>query len=277
MIIGGAEDRAGSKAVLARILDLAGGPGSSVAVITTASSVTGHMEEVYTRAFSDLGAAKVVPLHIDSRQVANDPANVSTVYDADIVFMTGGSQARLASILGGSEVAKAMHRARRDHGTVIAGTSAGASAISEHMLRDGEPHCLARKDMTNLIPGLGLLRRVVIDQHFTQRNRLGRLLSIVAENPFILGIGIDEDTAIVVDADTTMEVIGNHTVTIVDGRQMQSNVLDVAPGSLLAMTDIRLHVLPAGQRFHIETRTPVAEATSADRVQIPREVPAAEA
>ncbi|MBC7543972.1 MAG: cyanophycinase [Candidatus Sericytochromatia bacterium] len=255
VIIGGAEDKEGDKQILARVIALSGADRARIAVITTASSITAEMEAIYTRAFLDLGAASIIPLHIDDRADANNPDHVEAISNATGVFMTGGSQARLAHILGGSEVAKAMHRSRRDRGTCIAGTSAGASAISEHMVRDGDQDILPRKDMTNLIPGLGLLKRVLIDQHFTQRQRLARLVAAVAENPFVLGIGIDENTALVVDADTTLEVIGAGTVNIVDGRSMDSNITSIRPGTLLTLNNINLHILAAGARFHVESRT----------------------
>ncbi len=260
MIIGGAEDKEGERAILRRVVELSGGPKARIAVITTASSITAEMEAIYTRTFMDLGAASIEPLHIDDRKDANDPAHVETVFASTGVFMTGGSQARLANILGGSEVAKAMHRSRRDQGTCIAGTSAGASAISDHMVRDGEQDILPRKDMTNLIPGLGLLKRVLIDQHFTQRQRLSRLMAAVAENPFVLGIGIDENTAIIVDKDTNLEVAGAGVVTIVDGRQMNTNINEIPAGRLLRINDVNLHILPAGSRYHIETRTALPSA-----------------
>src|SRR5690606_15716106 len=122
----------------------------------------------------------------------------------------------------------------------------------------------------------GLLRRVVIDQHFTQRNRLGRLLSIIAENPFVLGIGIDEDTAIIVDRDTNLEVVGTHTVTIVDGRNMHSTINEIPAGQILALTNVTLNVLPAGHRYNIETRTPLAPAPKREIVGTPESIPAAE-
>jgi cyanophycinase len=260
VIIGGAEEKEGERDILRRVVALSGGHKARIAVITTASSITAEMEAIYTRTFMDLGAAEIYPLHIDDRKDANDAANVETIFASTGVFMTGGSQARLANILGGTEVAKAMHRSRRDQGTCIAGTSAGASAISDHMVRDGEQDILPRKDMTNLIPGLGLLKRVLIDQHFTQRQRLARLMAAVAENPFVLGIGIDENTAIIVDRDTNLEVAGAGVVTIVDGRQMNTNINEIPAGRLLRINDVTLHILPAGARYHIETRTALPSA-----------------
>ncbi|MDB5098091.1 MAG: cphB [Cyanobacteria bacterium RYN_339] len=255
VIIGGAEDRTGDRAILSKVVELSGGPKAHIVVLTTASSFGAELEQIYGNAFRELGAAKVTSLHIHDRLDANDPALADLVLNASGIFMTGGDQSRLASILGGSEVGKAMHRAFKRRGACVAGTSAGASAISEHMVAGGRKGTHPKKGMLNLVPGLGLLNRVIIDQHFSQRHRLGRLLSIVAQNPFLLGVGIDEDTAIVVEPNTDLQVIGAGAVTIVDARQMTySNVNEVRRNEILAMTNIQFHLLPAGFRFHIETR-----------------------
>jgi cyanophycinase len=264
VIIGGAEDRTGDKTVLSKVVELSGGPKAHIVVLTTASSFGPELEQIYGNAFRDLGAAKVTTLHIHDRLDANDPALSELVLNATGVFMTGGDQSRLASILGGSEVGKSMHRAFKRRGACIAGTSAGASAISEHMVAGGRGGTHPKKGMLNLVPGLGLLNRVIIDQHFSQRHRLGRLLSIVAQNPFLLGVGIDEDTAIVVEPNTVLQVIGAGAVTIVDARQMTySNVNETKRNEILAMTNIAFHLLPAGFRFHIETRLPDSQELSA--------------
>ncbi|HEY9723567.1 MAG TPA: cyanophycinase, partial [Oscillatoriaceae cyanobacterium] len=252
-----AEDRTGEKAVLQRVVALSGGSKAHMVVLTTASSLGVEIEKVYEKAFLECGAARVTTLHIQDRADANDPENVAVIYEATGVFMTGGDQTRLASVLGGSEVGKAMHRAYKRQGVTIAGTSAGASAVSEHMIAGGKRGIHPKKGMLNLVPGLGLLNRVIIDQHFSQRQRLGRLLSIVAQNPFLLGIGIDENTAIVVEPDLTFEVIGAGAVTILDARGItNTNVNEAKKGQLLAMCNVQFHLLPEGQRFHIEKREP---------------------
>lgn len=271
VIIGGAEDRTGDKEILARVVALSGGRDAHMVVLTTASSFGPELEQIYEQAFRECGAKRVTTLHIHDRVDANDPAIAQIVLEATGIFMTGGDQSRLASILGGSEVGKAMHRAFKRRGACIAGTSAGASAQSEHMVAGGRKGVHPKKGMLNLVPGLGLLNRVIIDQHFSQRHRLGRLLSIVAQNPFLLGVGIDEDTAIVVSPDTDLEVIGAGAVTIVDARQMTyTNVNEVKKGETLAMTNIQFHLLPAGFRFHIETRL-----ASPRNQELERRVPAA--
>lgn len=257
IIIGGAESKELDSRILTSVVDMAGGTKARLTVITTASRNAPEKMQTYSRIFTALGAAEVSFLPIDTREEANDPDHVDLIYGSTGVFMTGGDQSRLSSILGGTEVAKAMHRAHKT-GLLIAGTSAGASAISEHMIVDGGQGLHPRKHMLHLAPGLGLLKRVVIDQHFLQRQRLGRLLSVVAQNPFILGIGVDEDTAMVVCPNYDFTVIGSGVVTILDGRDItNSNVTTSKPHDLLAMTNVKLHMLPAGFAYNIETRIPL--------------------
>lgn len=284
VIIGGAEDRVGHKHVLKRVVELSGGDKAHIVVLTTASGFGPEVEKVYQKAFDDLGVAKVTTLHIHDRKDANDPELSEIVLNATGIFMTGGDQSRLAAILGGSEVGKSMHRAYKRRGACVAGTSAGASAISDHMVGGGRNGIHPKKGMLNLIPGLGLLHRVIIDQHFSQRHRLGRLLSIIASNPFLLGVGIDEDTAIVVDPETHFEVIGSGAVTIVDARHMSyTNINEAKKNQIIAMTDVKFHLLPSGYKFHIESRVPgkneelVTEAPAPEPVELKAKVKKAKA
>lgn len=257
VVIGGAEDRTGAKIILNKVVELSGGKDAHMVVLTTASSMGPEVEKVYETAFLDCGAAKVTTLHIHAREDANDPKAAEIVLNATGIFMTGGDQNRLASILGGSEVGKSIHRAYKRKGACVAGTSAGASAISEHMVGGGRAGVHPKKGMLTVVPGLGLMNRVIIDQHFAQRHRLGRLLSIVAANPFLLGVGIDENTGIIVQPDGTFEVIGAGAVTVVDGRQMNyCNINEAKKGQVLAMSHMQLHLLPTGFTFHVETRVP---------------------
>lgn len=259
LVIGGAESKEPGAPILGTLVALAGGTAARIALIPTASRDAEGKERTYGELFRAAGVERVVCLPIDSREEANREDYVRAVYDSTAVFLTGGDQNRISALLGGTEVAKAMHRANKT-GLVVAGTSAGASAISEHMIAEGGTGLHPRKHMLHLAPGLGLLRRVVVDQHFLQRQRLGRLLSIVAQNPFVLGLGIDEDTAMLVAPDYTMQVLGAGVVTIVDGRELaESNVLSAQPGDLLAMGNVRLHMLPSGWSYNIETRTLLGE------------------
>ena len=244
-------------------------------MLTTASSYQDQAERVYSTVLQHLGAAQVRVLHITCREEANDQRFVDAIYASTAVFMTGGDQSRLSSILGGSEVGKAMHRGYKRMGMTIAGTSAGAAAISEHMIVGGRAGLHPRKFMLNLAPGLGLLKRVVIDQHFTQRRRLGRLLSVVAQNPFILGVGIDEDTAILVTPDSRLEVLGSEIVTILDGRHLShTNVVTAKRNEHLAVCNVHLHILPAAYGYHIENRQIVPPAAEQAEAPAPPARPA---
>jgi cyanophycinase len=249
VIIGGGEDRVDDKEILAKFVELSGGTSANIVVITAASTVPEKMWEVYDEAFGALGVERRAPLHIASRAEANDPGNVRRILDATGIFMTGGDQKRMLAMIGGTEIAGAMHEAILIHGACIGGTSAGASAMSAHMLADGKAELNPEKGAVSLGAGLGLVRRAVIDQHFSERHRLARLLSIVAQNPYLHGVGIDEDTALVIELDVGIEVIGNGSVTLVDGRHIISNVADARRRASLELIDVRLHMLPAGSRY----------------------------
>lgn len=248
VIVGGGEDRVDDKEILARFVALAGGAAAHIVVVTAASTVPEDMWKIYDDAFGALGVAERTPLHLASREEANDAANAQRVEQATGIFMTGGDQKRLLAMIGGTAVARAMHAALAN-GACIGGTSAGASAMSAHMLADGTADLNPERGSVSLGAGLGLVRRAVIDQHFSQRHRLARLLSVVAQNPYLHGLGIDEDTALVVQPGVGIEVIGNGSVTLVDGRDAISNVADAAKRDSLELINVRLHMLPAGSRY----------------------------
>lgn len=256
VIIGGAEDREDAKVVLSTVAELAGGKHGRVVVLTTASrragerpEVADEFEKMYETAFRDCGVGDVQTLHIHDRQGANDEAHAGAVAQASAVFMTGGDQSRLVSILAGTAVHQAMQAAWRERGACISGTSAGASALSEHMAVGGPTDLLPRKGMMPLGAGLGFLRSVVLDQHFSQRRRFARLLSVVAQNPTLLGAGIDEDTALVIGPQAAIEVVGSGAVTVLDARDvLYTNVHKVDRGDILALSDVHLHLLPGGFR-----------------------------
>lgn len=251
VIIGGGEDRKKDKEVLARFVELCGGPDARVVVITAASQIADEMWRMYDSAFRDLGLTRHSHLEITSRQDANSDAYVREVADADGIFMTGGDQKRLLALIGGTALDAEMHAALKLRGATIGGTSAGASAMSGHMLAQGRTELHPEKGAVSLGAGLGFLHRVVIDQHFSERQRLARLLSVVAQNPYLQGIGIDEDTALVVERGVGIEVVGEGAVTIVDGRTMITNVADIADRDTPELIDVRLHLLPAGSKYQL--------------------------
>ena len=265
VIIGGSEDRKEDMPILTRFVELCGGPGAKIVVITAASQVADQMWEMYDSAFSALGVTRHSHLEVTSRQDANSPDYVRQVAEADGIFMTGGDQKRLLALIGVHRGAAEMHKALKLRGATIGGTSAGASAMSGHMLAQGRAEIRPEKGSVSLGAGLGFLHRVVIDQHFSERRRLSRLLTVVAQNPYLQGIGIDEDTALVVERGVGIEVVGQGAVTVVDGRTMVTNVADIADRDTPELIDVRLHLLPAGSRY----RLPDGDAPRAGNLPAP--------
>lgn len=256
MIIGGNEDKEGECLILKEFFKLAGGREARIVLITTASEFPRELGDVYQTLFLDFGARTAAVLYIDDRESANDLHLTEDIDQATGVFFTGGDQLRLTSILGGSQVDAAIRRCYQQ-GHIIAGTSAGASVMSDTMIVEGDSNESAQKSTLAMAHGMGLLEEVVIDQHFAQRGRINRLLSAVAQNPFVLGIGIDEDTALVVSDNATCKVIGSKTVTIVDGKHIiHSNISESNRHDPLAITNIRLHILPSGFGFDLKRRMP---------------------
>ncbi|MBF8290043.1 MAG: Cyanophycinase [Chloroflexi bacterium] len=258
IVIGGAEDKIRDRIILNRFVALAGGEDAVVAVISTASSLGHEAGERYRQVFSELGVPTVQPLHAMTRAQANDETFARAVRDATGIFLTGGNQLRLSSTLGGTRLAEAVLERHR-HGAVVAGTSAGASALSSHMIAFGASGATPKHRMAAIAAGLGVLPGVIVDQHFQQRNRLGRLLSLIAQNPSLLGLGVDEDTAGVVGPDQVLEVIGRGSITIVDGAAAETDAWDVRGHKPVMISGVVLHSLPAGYRFDLRRRHRVAQ------------------
>lgn len=253
IIIGGAEDKTGNKTILRHVADIVGQQGSLV-ILTTATEKPEEVGNNYRMVFESLGINNIQVLNIDTRDEANDDDNVDLIKNCNGVFFTGGDQLRITSIIGGTKANNALKEVF-SKGVVIAGTSAGASVMSNTMIVEGDNNEPARKCTLKMAPGLGLLEEAIIDQHFDQRGRMGRLLCGVAENPYMLGIGIDEDTAIRVYPDAHFEVIGSNAVTVVDGKSIKSsNVSELKPNELLAITNVTIHVLPYGYGFDMVER-----------------------
>lgn len=257
MIIGGAEDKEGECVILRKLVELAGGQGGNMVIMTVATEYPQSIGERYTRIFERFGIRHISVIHVDSRCHANDDELVNKIDGATCIFFTGGDQLRITSLLGGTKAEEKLKEAYY-RGVIIAGTSAGASVMSETMITSGNDEDAPKKCTLKMAPGLGLLRDVVIDQHFAQRGRIGRLLTAIAQNPHMLGVGIDEDTAIIIDSDAVFEVIGSNAVTILDGKTLDfTNVSELKPDEILALTNVIMHVLPAGYKYDIKTRTPV--------------------
>jgi cyanophycinase len=253
MVIGGAEDKLGERVILSRFAQLAGGDHARIAVISTASSLGDAATELYRQIFARVGVSKVTGLRPETREDANEPRMVDALKDITGIFMTGGNQLRLSSVIGGTKLGAAILDAH-GRGVVVAGTSAGASAVATHMMAFGSSGATPKHRMANVSVGLGLVVDVVIDQHFEQRTRLGRLLAVVAQSPSLIGLGLDEDTAAIIDANDVLEVIGRGSVTIVDGTDVITNAFQTTGHKPMMVSNARLHSLPSGYRFDLRAR-----------------------
>jgi len=264
--IGGAEDKLGRRTVLKTLVSLAGGEHARIAVVPTASSLGPEIVEVYDALFRKLGAADVVAARPEAREQAEDPAVVGLLDDVTGIFMTGGNQLKLSAIVNGTAFGDAI-KAAHERGVVVAGTSAGASIQSSHMVAFGPGGSTPKQRMTQLAAGLGLIRDVVIDQHFGQRNRYGRLLMLVAQSPGLLGIGVDEDTGAVICREgghDVLRVVGRGVVTVFDGRNIVSNAHEARRTAPLLASGVVLHVLPAGSGFDLTSKQLLREPALVD-------------
>jgi cyanophycinase len=254
ILIGGAEDREGEMQILKEVA--AGARRGKLAVMTAASHEPEAMWALYQRIFHTLGVKEVVHIAIQQREDAYRPENVRLLKDARVIFFTGGDQVRITSHLGGSPLCDTLRQAYED-GVTLAGTSAGTSCMSETMLVGGngdESHKVG--SALFMAPGLGVITNVIIDQHFAERGRIGRLLGAVAQNPRILGIGIDENTAILVN-DGRFRVLGAGAVYVIDAiSESYTNVSEEGPEQVMSIFDVRLHIMSTNDVFDLATRRP---------------------
>ena len=251
--IGGAEDKVKDRTILRRFIELCGNEHACIAIIPTASSLedTGVR---YVNIFKRVGAKDVRVLNIGERTDADDPKHILKLEGVTGIFMTGGNQLRLSTVLGGTAIATQIRRMNAA-GVHVAGTSAGAAFISEHMIAFGAEGSTPIAGNVTLAPGLGLTNRVVVDQHFRQRDRLGRLMTALAYNPFAQGIGLDEDTAAFISSDNCIEVVGAGALTIVDVGDLEySSMASARQGEAVELIGVRLHVLSQGARYNLSTR-----------------------
>ena len=250
--IGGAEAKRKDPVILKRFVELCGVRDARILVIPTASQLD-ETGPLYRELFEDMGA-KAVSIPIEERDDCYQDNILEKLEKATGIFITGGNQLRLSTILGGTPVARAIRRLNAA-GVHMAGTSAGAAIISEHMIAGGRSGPSPRESGVVLAPGLGLTNRAIIDQHFNRRGRLGRLLAALSFNPFACGLGIDENTAAFIAPDGIMEVVGNGTVTVVDPADLRhSSMSYVGKAEAVSMIGLKLHVLAHGSQFNLETR-----------------------
>jgi len=251
--IGGAEEKENSPQILQRFLKLAGGREADIVVIPTASQLR-NTGPRYERIFGELGAARVTALDFDTRRDCEESGRLERLQQATGVFFTGGNQLRLSTLIGGTSVARAV-RQMNAAGVPVAGTSAGAAFISEHMIAFGDEGSTPIAGSVRLAPGMGLTNRFIIDQHFRQRDRLGRLLTALAYNPFAVGIGLDEDTAAFIAPDNTVHVEGSGGITVVDAAEVQFSSMDtVQEGRPVCLLGVKLHILTQGSTYNLHTR-----------------------
>jgi cyanophycinase len=256
IIIGGHEDRSNTKIILGEVAKRVG---SGKLVVTTVAMANGteQLFEQYEKAFRSLGVKHLYNLEISERAEATVPSKVKILDDAAGVFFTGGDQIKITSQIGDTPIFQSI-REIYDEGGVIAGTSAGAAVMSETMLVDGggeNSHVIGGS--VRMAPGLGLIEGVIIDQHFMERGRFGRLVGAVAQNPKNLGIGIDEQTAIVVERGNGFYVLGSGGVYVIDGTGVTySNVAEEDPNKTISIYNIRMHMLSQGDRFDLLNRQP---------------------
>ena len=255
IIVGGHEDKEGDQLILKALATRAGG--GRLVVATVASQVPDELWGDYEPLFRELGVRDVVHLDVQSRQDAQQEDRLRLLDGATAVFFTGGDQLKITSQLGDSPLYERIRQIYIEGGTV-AGTSAGASVMAETMLVSGDSSASPRIGTgVRMAPGLGLFPGVIVDQHFAQRGRVGRLVAAVAQNPRILGVGIDEDTAIVCEPDGCFKVIGQGAVYVLDGsRVTYSNLTEEDSDRALSTYDVRLHMLTMGDEFDLATRTP---------------------
>jgi cyanophycinase len=232
-------------------------------VATLASEEPAQQWESYREAFGDLDVGDIRHLQIEGREGASTQSNLEMVDNASVVYFTGGDQLKLASKLGGTPMLNRIHRLYEERGGVVAGTSAGASALGATMLVSHATESSHKVESSFFMArGLGLVPDLVIDQHFAQRARIERLVGAVAEDPGVLGIGIDEDTAVIVES-RTLRIIGSGAVYVADGQGITyTNVSERTPDRTLSLFDLRLHVLSNGSIFDLGSRRPNCTATA---------------
>ena len=258
LVIGGAEDKYNERRILKKFLELAGGGKAEVLIVPVASDFPEFAADVYTQAFRNLGVAHPRVLRATSRQDVVEADVDKLLKDVTGVIITGGDQMRLVSLLGGTKLADKIRKMVRDTNLVLAGTSAGAAAMSTSMIVRGEPSSHPHRNAVSLSPGLGFLKNIIIDQHFTERGRISRLITAVSYNPYNLGIGIDENTAIILDGHGILEVFGQGSTTIVDGSQITFNeIAEVAQNDSFSVCGVQLHILRDGLIYNYLDRHPM--------------------
>jgi cyanophycinase len=259
LAIGGAEDREKDSEILREFVRLAGGEDSEILIMTVATNEVSETMKEYRKVFRRLGVRSVKAFDVSLREDTRSKRGLKLIESSTGIFFTGGDQLDITSLLGGTDMLERIE-GRHCQGCIVAGTSAGAAMMSTSMLISGKPEDSPRFGNVEIGPGLDFIRGTIIDTHFSQRGRCGRLMTAVAHYPQDIGIGIDEDTAILVNNGTDFKVLGNGSVIIVDGGPMtHSNLNELQHGDRLELHDLTLHVLPAGARFDLKKQRPIVD------------------
>jgi cyanophycinase len=278
VIIGGAEDRQGDCTILREFVRRSGGVNARIIVMTVATELPREVGEDYMRIFERLGVEDVRIVDTVEREDASSSSYLEAIEKATGVFFTGGNQARITSVLRDTDLHKLLHK-RLTEGLVIGGTSAGAAMMPDMMIVEGDSETNPRIEIVEMEPGMAFLPGVVIDQHFAQRGRIGRLLSAVAQQPVNLGFGIDENTAIVV-TNNQIEVVGEGAITVLDVSGItHTNLGQILKDEDLALCGVKLHILPHGYRFDLASRQAIVEnnvSTTNQNDAQPQEMPLVE-
>lgn len=260
LLIGGNEDMHSDTKemrILPHFVKLCGGRRARIIVCGTPSKKPKEKEREYARIFKELGAAEVIEANVTTRQDADEVKLIKAAKRATGVFFTGGDQMRLTSIVAGTPFGEEVRHRLWNEGLVVAGTSAGAAAVSSTMITGGNDRGTVRRSDVRLAPGLGYWRDTVIDTHFAQRGRVSRMMVLFAQNPQILGVGLDENTAIDVRPGERFHVLGEGAAFVFDGAVTHSNAPEVYDDEVIAMTDAMVHVLPENYGFDLRTKRPV--------------------
>jgi len=241
--------------ILKRFLKEMKGIESRVEVITTASSIPEEVGQNYLDAFAKLGCTNVGVLHIKKREESDTPEFLERISACDGVMFTGGNQMRLSMIFGGTKFLEILHERYENENFVIAGTSAGAMAMSSTMIYQGSSSVALLKGEVKITTGLAFMNNVIIDSHFVTRGRFGRLAEAVAGNPGCIGIGLGEDTGVLVTEGNKLEAIGNGLIILFDGHEIKhSNIADVEHGVPLSIENLIIHVMAKGNHYNVKSR-----------------------
>src|SRR4030095_17304 len=248
--------------ILRRVVQEAGGPSARIEIITTASMIPYEVGENYLNAFGKAGCTNVGVMHIRTRQDAMEKKYIERIRECDAVMFTGGNQLRLSATDGGTEFLSILKRRYREENFLIAGTSAGAMAMSNTMIYEGNATKTNLKGEVKITTGLGFINTIIIDSHFEKRGRFGRLVQAVAINPDCIGIGLGEDTGMLITEGNKMEAIGSGLVVIIDGHDiLHSNIADIPEGNPISIENLKVHFCEKGNGYLVNERKFLPEAS----------------